>query len=379
MFATTEDSQLFESTTRRFLEAHFPVSRVRELADAAVTHDPDLWREGAALGWTSLLVGEAAGGGSISGNGLTDLCVVAAAFGEHAAPGPLIGANVVAAALSRWGTPDQQAGPLAELVTGGATAAWGHTSSARAPGRTTSIVTAAPANGGVVLRGRVHTVEGAGDAAHLLVTAAAASGPTQYLVPTGADGVHRSPLRGVDLTRRYHDIDLDDVALPADARVGPPGAAAEQDDALVDLVSVLAAAEMVGAATRAFATTLDWVTDRYSFGRPLSSYQALKHRLADARTQLEAGEAVTARAAEAVAGGAVDRRDWAAAAMAHVAATAPEIVQECVQLHGGIGVTYELDLHLFLRRVLVDAQLYGSAADHRRRLGATALAEGSPT
>src|SRR5215813_869300 len=91
MFAETEDQQLFEAATRRFLETHCPIERGRELAPAASTFDAARWREGAQLGWTTLLVPEDAGGGSISGNGLADLLIVACEFGRHAAPGPLIG------------------------------------------------------------------------------------------------------------------------------------------------------------------------------------------------------------------------------------------------------------------------------------------------
>ncbi len=370
MFATTPDQELLERTTARFLEDRYPVSRLRELADRTSTFDPAVWREGAALGWTSLLVAEGAGGGSVSGNGVADLQVVASLFGLHAAPGPLLGTNVVAAALARWGTPEQQAGPLAALLAGEAAGAWGHATTVGAPGGRRRVVTATPAaDGAVVLSGSVATVEGAAEATHLLVTADAPGGPSQHLVPLDAAGVSLTALRGVDLTRRYARVDLHDVALPAGSRVGAPGEADEHDEQLVDLLAAVLTAEMVGAVQRAFTTTLEWTVDRYSFGRPLGSYQAIKHRLADARTQLEASEAVAARAAEALGAGAPDGRAWASAAMAHVAARAPEIVQECVQLHGGIGVTYELDLHLYLRRVVVDSQLYGSATDFARRLG----------
>src|SRR5687767_11639226 len=104
MFVETPDQEVFESSTRRFLETHYPIERVRELANAPTTFDPARWREAAELGWTTLLVPEDAGGGSISGNGLADLLIVASLFGQHAAPGPLFGTNLVAAALGWWGS-----------------------------------------------------------------------------------------------------------------------------------------------------------------------------------------------------------------------------------------------------------------------------------
>jgi alkylation response protein AidB-like acyl-CoA dehydrogenase len=144
MFAETEDQELFEHATTRFLETHYAMTRVRTVAAEPSTFDGDTWRAAAQLGWTTLLVPEAAGGGSISGNGLVDLLIVAHGFGRHAAPGPLLGTNAVAAALGRWGSAEQHAGPLAELVGGGAVGAW-------APAQA---VVAEPKGDAVVLRGR---------------------------------------------------------------------------------------------------------------------------------------------------------------------------------------------------------------------------------
>jgi alkylation response protein AidB-like acyl-CoA dehydrogenase len=387
MFAATQDQELLESATGRFLEDNYPVERVRQLAGEPAPFEPKLWRAGAELGWTAMLVPEEAGGGSVSGNGVADLLVVCSLFGRHAAPGPLFGTNIVAAALGRWGTAEQRAGPLAELIAGDAVAAWGHASTGQAPGGRRSPVTAAPSSdwdgGGVVLSGRVPRVEGAAGARYLLLSADGPDGldrldgRSQHLVPLDLPGVELSPLRGLDLTRRYHDVVLRDVSLPAGSLVGEPGTADEHDAELADLLATMLVGEMVGATDRAFAMTLRWTADRYSFGRPLGSYQAIKHRMADARAQLEASEAVAGRAAEAVGAGAADARSWASAGMAFVAQRAPEVVQECVQFHGGIGVTYELDLHLFLRRVVVDSQLYGSSRDFARRLGALVVAEGA--
>ena len=359
MFAETEDQQLFESATRRFLDAAYPIDRLRSLGDAETGFEASRWREAAQLGWTTLLVPEEAGGGSISANGLADLLIVTYQFGRHAAPGPLLGTNAVAAALGRWGSPDQHAGPLKELVAGDAVAAWGHGST----------VVAAASGATVALSGRVRRVESAADARYVLATAEEATGRAQFLVPLTSPGVELAPLRGIDLTRRFHDVTFHDVVLPVAARVGEPGTADEHDDHLLDLVAVMVLGEIVGAFDRAFDMTLDWTANRYSFGRPLNSYQEIKHRMADMRTHLEASEAVAARAAFAVGTGAADSRSWASAGMAFVGRHGPEAIQDCIQLHGGIGVTYAHDLHLFLRRATLDANLYGTPLDFIRRLG----------
>ena len=360
MFAETEDQQLFESATRRFLETHVPIDGLRELAGQSTTFDPSLWREAARLGWTTLLVPEEAGGGSISGNGLADLIIVAFQFGRHAAPGPLLGTNVVAAALGHWGSADQIAGPLKDLVAGDAVAAWAHTSTTRPVGTSGAGVAAASSGATVVLNGRVANVESAADARYLLVTADEPAGRTQYLVPLDTPGVELAPLRALDLTRRFSAVTLHDVSLPPGARVGEPGTADEHDARLLDLIVVMALGEIVGAVDRAFAMVVEWTANRYSFGRPLSSYQEIKHRIADMRTHLEASEAVTARAASVVGADRRDGGEWASAGMAYVGRYGPEVIQDCIQLHGGIGVTYDHDLHLFLRRAALDANLFGS-------------------
>src|ERR1700738_3501064 len=118
MFSLTADQRMFVTSTTEFLGTHHPCGRARQRNPDVETPDALFWQQGTELGWTSLLVSEADGGGSISGDGLLDLAALAAVFGSHAAPGPLIGTNVVAAALARWGSPEQRMGPLKELIAG---------------------------------------------------------------------------------------------------------------------------------------------------------------------------------------------------------------------------------------------------------------------
>ena len=118
MFERSADQELFEDTTRRFLESQSTVTKLRDLAGTKAGFEPHYWRQGAELGWTSLVVPEEAGGGSVSGSGVIDLALLAYQFGLHAAPGPLGPANVVGAAIGRWGSPEQRSGVLAELLSG---------------------------------------------------------------------------------------------------------------------------------------------------------------------------------------------------------------------------------------------------------------------
>ncbi len=193
---------------------------------------------------------------------------------------------------------------------------------------------------------------------------------TQVLVPASATGLTVSPMQTIDLSRRFSVVTFDDVRVPVDAVVGTVGEAAIDVDRQFQVLLVILNAESVGAMQTGFEMTVEWAFDRYSFGRPLASYQALKHRFADMMSWLEAIHAISATACAA----AQERRDDAAelvsAAKAYIGQYGAELLQDCVQLHGGIGVTFEHDLHLYLRRLTVDRALAGTPADHRQRIAA---------
>ena len=129
-------------------------------------------------------------------------------------------------------------------------------------------------------------------------------------------------------------------------------------------------AESVGTMQTGFDMTVEWAFDRYTFGRPLASYQALKHRFADMMMWLEASHAISDAACLATADGAEDAAELVSAAKAYIGQYGTELLQDCVQMHGGIGVTFEHDLHLYLRRFAVDRALAGTPADHRQRIAA---------
>ena len=362
----SSDQEFFRDTTLRFLGDQVPVGEVRRLREDPAGFDRGYWARGAELGWTSLLVDEAHGGGSISDHGLVDLTLVADAFGRRAAPGPLIPTNVVAAALSAAG--GERAEVLGELLSGAAVAAW----ALAEPGTRATFgdprLEVAVDGGEVVLRGVKRPVEAAEQADHLLVTGRTGDGLTQVLVPRDTPGVSITPMRTLDLTRRFAVVTFDGARVPATAVVGEVGGAAEAVRHQVRVAHGLALAESVGAMQAGFDLTVEWAFDRYSFGRPLASYQALKHRFADMVTWLQASHAISDEAAQAVASAAPEAAELVSAAMAYVGHYGSELLQDCVQMHGGIGVTFEHDLHLFLRRHTVDRTLYGTPSQHRQRL-----------
>jgi len=364
-FSLSDDESFFRDTTSRFLSDVMPVGELRARRDDPVGHDAEYWRRGAELGWTSLLVAEEHGGGSISGDGLADLALVADAFGRHAAPGPLVTTNVVAAALSRAG---DHLDVVAALVAGEATATWAIAEPRPNDRYGTVTLSVRPDAADVVLSGVKRPVEAAGTAGWFLVTGRTGDGLTQVLVPADAAGVSVTPMTTVDLTRRFGAVRFDDVRVPASCVVGELGGAGPAVEWQHHVANVVSTAEAVGAMQVGFDMTVEYAFDRYAFGRPLAAYQALRHRFADQKLWLESSHGIADRALAAVSAGARDADRYVSAAKAYVGHYGSELLHDGVQIHGGIGVTFEHDLHLFLRRHTVYRTLFGTPTEHRQRL-----------
>ncbi len=374
----TPDQEMFVETTDKFLNDCCTPADLRAMRDDPDGFDRDYWRQGAELGWTSLLVSEEDGGGTVSGRGVADLALVAFELGRHAAPGPFLPTNVVAAALSAGGTDEQKATVLPGIVAGEVVATWCW-SEPRPHDRLGDVsLIATERNGSYVLDGRKQPVEAGAQADQFLVTARTEDGGlVQLLVPASTAGVTVAPMHGLDLTRRFAEVRFDSATVPASAVVGDPAGSADDVERQLQLAIVIQLAEMVGAMDRSFAITMEWLFDRYSFGRPLASYQELKHRCADMKAWLEAGHAIADTCAQHVQDASPRAAEMASVGKAYLGQYGPELVHDCIQMHGGIGVTFDHDLHLYLRRVVLGSRLYGTVSEHRQRL--TALLERGAT
>ena len=373
MDALSEDQEFFRDTVRKFLESEVPIDTVRKWADEPAGFSRDWWQRGAELGWTSMLVPEEHGGAALDGEGLLDLVIVAEEMGRMVSPGPLLATNVVAAAIAELGNPEQQARWIPPIVAGETIASWALTEPGGRwqPGQLE--LEAVRADGGWRLRGTKSPVEFGAHVDQLLVSARTGDGPVHVLVPADSEGIQRQPLQALDLVRRHAEVRFDDVFVPDSAQLGPVGAG--DAERLIQIAIAIQLAESVGAVDRAFEFTLEWMFDRFSFGRPLASYQALKHRFADMKLWHEAGQAAASAAARAVQHRAPDAHLATSAAKAYVGDRAPFIVQECVQMHGGLGITWECDVHLYLRRVTSNRVLYGTPSEHRARIAQRLLSE----
>ncbi len=363
---TNPEVALFASTTRSFLEREASLPRLRELHEAGVSFDADWWRRAAELGWTSLLVPEELGGGSVSGNGVRDLALVAELAGGTVAPGPLHPVSTVLAGLVE--APENHEETIEALVGGELVASWavyqpGKPWAPMEPG-----VTATPSGAGFRLDGVADRVEAGLESAVLLVVADCEGSVRQFMVPTDAAGVRVEAQRCVDLVKRYARVHFEGVEVDSTAAVG----SAQQTAGLISrqsqIAQILQCAEVVGILDVVLAFTIQWGFDRHSFGRPIGSYQVLKHKYADLKIWFEACKAATNAAVAEVAGRSPDAEMAVSVAKSYVGEYAPGMLQDCVQLHGGIGVTWEHDLHLYLRRVMLDRSMFGTPEDHNLRV-----------
>ena len=207
-------------------------------------------------------------------------------------------------------------------------------------------------------------VEAGAESSVLLVVALCDGAVRQFLVPTDAPGVRVEPQRSIDMVKRYARVQFDGVEVDACAMVGT----AEQTPALIarqsQIALILQCAEIVGILDSVLAFTIQWGFDRHSFGRPIGSYQALKHKYADLKIWFEACRATTKAAVAEVASRSPGADMAVSVAKSYVGEHAPGMLQDCIQLHGGIGVTWEHDLHLYLRRVTLYRSLFGTPEDH---------------
>jgi alkylation response protein AidB-like acyl-CoA dehydrogenase len=228
--------------------------------------------------------------------------------------------------------------------------------------------TATPTARGYRIDGAKDRVEAGAESALLLVVARGEDGPRQFVVPTTAPGVTVVPQRSLDLVKRYARVQFDGVHVESSAAVGSAAQTPTLIDRQAQIAVVLQCAETVGILDTVMGMAIRWALDRHSFGRPLASYQALKHRLADMKMWLEACRGITYGAVEDVAARKPDAQLTVSAAKSYLGEHATTLVHECVQLHGGIGVTWEHDLHLFLRRITLYRSMFGTPAEHHRAI-----------
>jgi len=364
----TVEQLMLRDSTRAFLDSRSPMERVREMASTGNGFDQYLWNDAASLGWTAMLVPEAYGGAGLGSQGVVGAAILTEEFGRILYSGPLLPISVAADAVVRVGSEAQKEAILPNLVNGSSIATW---AIADGPGGwdTGGIgVTAYRRGDGYVLRGVKRWVQDAHIANQVLVTCRYDDGVVQLLIPCDAPGLTRTTLVSADLGRCLSDVEFSEVYVSHDAVLGNPADARAQVSRQLNLAVVLQCAESVGATARVLEMAVSYARERVAFGRPIGSFQAVKHLLAYGATWLEAAQAATWGAVRAFADESPDTDYATHIAKAFVARHCPRIVENCMQVLGGIAMTWENPSHLYLRRVRSNAVLFGSAAWHADRL-----------
>ena len=350
LYSDTEEA--LRDSVRQLLADRCPPESVARAYDPEPQDFSGVWRTLAAdLGVAGLLVPESLGG---AGAGAREAAVVMEEIGRAVAPVPFLSSAVLATvALLRAGDTET----VSALAQGELTAALVVPLST-APGDPTTAVS----GGADGLSGSVTSVAGAAEADVLVVPVAGPDGLELHTVPRAAAGVRVSPLVALDMTRPLADVSF---SAAASSRVGPAdGPVAEA----LRTGAALLASEQLGVAQWCFDTTLAYVKQRKQFGRAIGSYQAVKHRLADLWFEVGAATAAARYAADTCARDDEDAAVATALAQAYCSGIAVRAAEECVQLHGGIGMTWEYPAHLYLKRAKSDQLIFGTAYRHRARL-----------
>jgi len=353
-FGLSEDQLLLKDTVRRFLAERCPTTRVRQLMEGDGRGEKDLWKELAELGVAGVIVPAAHGGLERE---LLDLALVAEELGYAATPGPFVGAAMATVALVEGGDATLQKRWLEAIASGEAivTVAWGEENGEWTPDQ---LQTTAK---GDRLNGRKLMVPSALAADAIVVAARDAAGPGLWLVERDAIGTDIAALTVNDLTRRLDSVSFADTP----AVKLPSGAAALQR--VFDAGLILIGADAYGGSHRCLEMARDYALTREQFGQVIGAFQAVKHQLANMAADLEPSLALVWYAAHAF-----DRiRDQstrhAALVKAHMADLYDRITRDATELHGGIGFTWEFDLHLWFRRAIFDRSFLGEASYHRSR------------
>ncbi len=359
-FAFTPEQRELRAAVRRFGADNLGEAAARRVMESEPRFDPAVWRRlGSELGVLGMSVPEADGG---AGGTLVDQAVAVEEFGAALACGPLFGTVYLAIpALVACPSGTLRDELLATLVSGERTAAFAVPDSAGAFDASAVTVTA----DGDTLTGVVDRVVD-GDAADVILVAANGSGGVGlYAVAAAGPGVRRTPLLTMDLTRPQAVVALE--GAPARLLAGPDQAERVITHAL-QVGSALLAVEQVGAAQHLLDLSVEYAKSRLQFGRQIGSFQAIKHKLADMLVDLEHARSTAYHAVWALTAGSDDPALAVSIAQATCSAALSRIAGDAIQVHGGIGFTWEHQAHLYFKRAATDAALLGSAEQHRGRV-----------
>lgn len=365
----SETQELLRQTARDFAQRDFPIRRHRELVETKTVFDAETWKKMAALGWTGLMVDEGHGG---TGGSWLDLTVLLEEMGRALMPMTLLAHTLAGVLISRFGTAAQRDALLPAVAGGGRIFAVAVTEP-RATHDAAGVQCKAEADGdGYRLTGTKHFVRAASAADTVLVAARLGDDFAIFIVEKAAAGVSVTPL---DVTGDddMAKIELAGVRVPAAALLGGKALGWAALQQVTDLGAMIEASYGVGVMARDCEMTIGYVKDRVQFGRPIGSFQAVHHQVADQVTDVDCGRLLVWFAAWSLDSNAPNAPLEIARAKAWNSDALRRVIRTGNQLHGGIGFSREYDIHFYFQRAKTNELMYGIADEHRERIAAALL------
>jgi alkylation response protein AidB-like acyl-CoA dehydrogenase len=359
--AFDEQQEMMRKSLKSFLEKHYPVSKAREFMESDKEEDRELWQGIADLGITGILVDEEFGGLGLS---LIDQLVIQEEVGRYLTPAPIKVNAVATSLLNKSGNAEDYREVLEGITEGKTICTIGFLES-NGKWFAPAITQVRNDGNGYVINGVKIGVAFAAMSDYVVVTAQEEQQKIGlYLVPLEAEGVSYRRVKTVDGTQPWYEIRLENVSLEKTAKI------VEANQSLIEyameLGAIFTCAESLGGMERVLNTTADYAKERVQFGKPIGSFQAIKHKLADMLVGIETVKAITYYAALEVEERAESRSMSLASAKVLSADTYHSVVREGIQIHGGMGFTWESDLHLYLRRSVVNQTEYGDPGQYRK-------------
>jgi alkylation response protein AidB-like acyl-CoA dehydrogenase len=365
-FGFSEEQEMLRQSARSLLERECPPAHVRKMMEDERGYSPELWRKMAGLGWLGLVLPEEHGGAGLN---YVDLVVVAEEMGRVLLPSPFIWTLMFAEAVSRAGSDEQRRRFLPAIARGEIVATVAHLEASGSWEENGITMSARKSGAGFVLEGDKLFVNDAHVADFFLVAARTGgkrdNGVTLFAIDAKRLGITVTPLKTMDQTRKLGEVRLRGVkAAPMDI-VGEVNNGWSVLAAAGDRAKVALAGEMMGGAQKVLETTVEYTKVREQFGRPIGSFQAVQHKCANMMVDVESAKSAVYYAAWAVSNDAADASTTAAVAKAAASDAYRRTAADGIQVHGGIGFTWEHDMHLYFKRAKSSEFTFGDANFNR--------------
>jgi len=364
-FSFSLEQEALRQAARQFLAAEYPLSRVRSIMQSETGYDPAVWRAMADQGWQGMAIPEPYGG---AGFGFLEVVILMEEMGRLISPVPFLSSVVLGANLVlQAGREEQRERLLPRVAAGERIIALAFTEAGGGWDQA-GVTMAAKADGDEVVLsgGKLFVIDGC-QADTLLVAAKDNGGIAVFEVSADAPGVERRAMQTLDLTRPMAEITFDGVRVPSQSRLGE-GDAWASIERVLDLGAVALAAEQVGVASRCLEMAVDYAKVRRQFGRAIGSFQAIKHKCADMLMAVESARSAAYYAGWAVAVDDPELAVVAPLAKAYCSEACFRVAAENIQIHGGIGFTWEHDAHLYFKRAKSSQLLLGDPSYQRELL-----------